>query len=308
MLKIGCIGDLHLEALTRKFSYEEGLSLQMDNLERQVKFFDEQGCDELVFLGDIFDTPNPNDKAYTALIDFLNSCETTYPYIMFRMIAGNHDVRNNEDCSLDLLVTLEENGKLPNCKIYLKPKTVKVRKKYKISFQSWANLIPPEEPCLVFAHLALNGVKTPSGYSLKTKYELSDLKSHYVIGDIHTYQSLASNILYPGTSGSFSFGEPEKKSVTILEYHENGKIDNIDLDWIPSWHLLDVDIEPAKPKSNCRYRIRTSDVDSELLYDVKKETNGSGFDLESMIHEQIDSITDSVLKNQVKDAFESLKG
>ena len=236
-IKYLVIGDLHLK---------EDFPLEAQQLiEATLKLIDRERPDFIVILGDVMDKHSKLDQVpLKDAQDWIKKCSK---YALTFVLIGNHDRVNNKDFMSDIhpFTGLEE---YPN--VVIVSKTIKVRigsfcymmvpyvfpgrfgeaisfyeeEKLDTRYTNTdISLVPPkflQEVLRVFTHQEFKGCKFGGQVS-----EKGDLwPSTYPItinGHIHLYQLINNNIWYVGASGQHAYGDPDDKTVSIMEDYPN---------------------------------------------------------------------------------------
>ena len=207
-----CIPDLHLGAFGNIFSdLENPDSLVYEAVQHVVAYARDNGIKTVIFLGDLFDAPEPTQHQVRDLLVLLLSMHD----LDVRIIPGNHDYEHISHNSLELADFMVKAGLMPHVKLYMQPEATTIegipfcffpwphhsRKKFQLG----------KDPSINIAHIepagALrdNGSKIEEGVSLK-----HDGRDYWVIGHLHRKQEMG-RVFLPGTLYQKTFGEPLPK-------------------------------------------------------------------------------------------------
>ena len=192
------IGDLHLNKL--RTLIPDHLERQQNTLHTILDQVQEQGLDNVVLLGDVFDVPNPATEVLLALLHFLN----TYSNVHFTWLMGNHDRHSGNAAHMDLFVNLSELKHLPNLTVVTAPTKVG-----NVSWLPYPHKTPLAGTDLVFAHVDRPGAQYDNGMIVKG--DEWDTRHHWIIGHIHKPQRMGTHTYYTGTPYQLSFGEVPNK-------------------------------------------------------------------------------------------------
>jgi DNA repair exonuclease SbcCD nuclease subunit len=207
-----CIGDLHLGAFGNIFAdMDNPDALVFEAVQQAVDYAKYNGIKTLIFLGDLFDAPEPSQHQVTQLLAFLLTLRDYDVHI----ITGNHDYEHISHNALEIADFVIRAGMLPHVKLYLKPTQTSIdgvpfcffpwphhnRKKFKLT----------GPPSVNIAHVEQTGALTDSGRKIEEGVKLDqDSGDAWVIGHLHRRQEIG-RIFYPGTLFQKTFGEPLPK-------------------------------------------------------------------------------------------------
>ena len=250
------VGDLHLEKLDRVLGELDHIGLQLQCLHDASNYALDRGINQLVLLGDIFETPHPEQRTVRRLLEVFHS----YPRLEFHLIRGNHDTDHVRANSLELLDFISELRALSHVHLYLSPTRAKwggVR----VCFLSYPYRKPvkSEKPQLVFAHQEIAGALRDNGTVIPAESGQLKIKSksqdYWIIGHLHRYQQ-GSRYIYPGTMVQMNFGEPLPKG--FLEVRaKNGKDLQVKTKFIkyrPPFRLINLAVKSEKHLSKIKQR------------------------------------------------------
>lgn len=217
MTKILIIGDLHIQCSN---------ILQIDIFLSELKIYLKKNkFDFIVSAGDLLHTHERiHTIALNKAIEFLGLLtQHSFTYVL----VGNHDLKSNQEFMTkdgSWLTCLET---YPNLKVVYKSIIVKKdnktftfcpyvpEKRFMEALNSLEDNDWMKSNC-VFAHQTFDGAKmgsiiTENVENWKEEYPLC------ISGHIHTRQWVKKNLLYVGSSLQHSFGETDKKSLTVLD-------------------------------------------------------------------------------------------
>ena len=206
-IKQAVIGDLHLGVLHRLIPNH--LALQIHTLHFIMKRVVDEGIQQVVLLGDNFDSPVVAIEIVKALLAFVN----TYPDVTFRWIVGNHDrVSLDGESYVDLISYITETGGCSNLNMVLEPERDGV-----VCYMPYPHNKALPKTKIAFGHCDAPNAVRDNGSPIHTDVEW-DKKIIWVIGHNHTKQRPSKRIWYPGTPWQVSFGEKPDKEWAIVEY------------------------------------------------------------------------------------------
>lgn len=213
------IGDPHLNKLKKFFGKEKGLQIQIEAIDFTIRHAIEEGVNNIVVLGDIYDTPFPDQDDQVAWCRLIKK----YEHMNWYVILGNHDISNNQDHSLKTVEMMADMA-LPSLKIFTKPKRVVIND-IPVVFCPYPHTSRPdksEKSSLIFAHQEYKGAKRDNGMVSKDGHSISDSSNYIISGHLHTWQDLG-RLYYPGTLFQFNFGDVIDRSYTISTAEKRGK-------------------------------------------------------------------------------------
>lgn len=241
-IKYLVIGDPHLK--------EDFLLEARQLIDATLKLIEQERPDFIVILGDVMDKHSKLDQVpLKEAQDWIKKCAK---FALTFVLIGNHDRVNNKDFMSDIhpFTGLEE---YPG--IVIVSKTIKVkmgsfcymmvpyvfpgRFGEALSFYEEEkldtrynneniSLTPPkflEEVHRIFTHQEFKGCKFGGQVSEKGDLWPSTYPTT-INGHIHLYQFLNNNMLYVGASGQHAYGDPDDKTVSMIEDYpdENGRV------------------------------------------------------------------------------------
>jgi Calcineurin-like phosphoesterase len=220
------VGDLHLGRLDRSFklakaagkSFPEGQTsvILVDDLVRTLRSVRSAGKakrpSHVVFLGDVFDKPEPAQWLVAALLKMFQtmSAEAT-----FHVLLGNHDWAYDGNHAL-LAV---RQASLPNVNIITEP-TSSVLNGHKFFFCPHPFVEDQPKDCLAsFGHFAWAGARMDNGVrSMAT----NSPKGQWLLGDFHGAQE-GERFAYAGSFSKLTFGEAtQPKSIMVVKPSSDG--------------------------------------------------------------------------------------
>lgn len=219
--RLAVIGDLHLGKLSALIP--KHLELQMRCIDEILAKVKDEGISTVVLLGDVFDKPTVN----TSILNSLLTMFVKHKDLKFHWVAGNHEKTSKEKMHIDFFAYMKKLKLIRNVKVHVKSTKI----------GDLAFLPYPQKTPLAFvnfAHIERPGVALDNGHVLKSKSKWPE-KSNFVIGHIHTPQTVGKNTHYTGTPFQLSFGENEDKYWAIVEYDKKTK------------HFLHIPVPVQKP-------------------------------------------------------------
>lgn len=203
---ITAIGDIHFGKLDKLFP--KATEFQAETLRAVVRRAKSRRSKALVFLGDVFDVPNPDQRLITALLDVLSDCGD----IPVFMIPGNHDRVAVTDNSLHVMGWLFNRGNIKG-QVFSDPELHKID-----GGRYWFCPHPhvvdqPSSATLSFGHFPWTGARHDNGAPAK---EGSTPKGTWILGDFHTPQE-GPRFRYAGSLTQLSFGEAPGKRVLEID-------------------------------------------------------------------------------------------
>ena len=249
------LSDLHIGKRVNDFSMIED---QKYILKQIVDITEEEKADAVIIAGDIYDKSVPPAEAVQVFDDFLNVLNEKVKSIF--IISGNHDSaervsfasRQLEKGGVFIAPVFKgeikkyvEEDNFGNINIYLLPfiKPVQVRHLFEEGVVTDTNSavralmenldINKEERNIIVCHQFITGAERSEseeiyvGGSDNVDAEIFDSFDYVALGHIHRPQSIVrSEVRYCGTPLKYSFSEiGHKKSVTVVEMNEKGKVD-----------------------------------------------------------------------------------
>lgn len=219
-MTVACIGDLHLgklDHLRSNFS-----ALQLKTLKVTLREIVENGIGSVVFLGDIFDIPDPPQQLVVRLLKLLRTFELDY-YI----ILGNHDKLSIEYHSCEFFEALA-NAKFLNARVISKPEIIKVE-----GLKAWFCPHPytedvPKGVTVGFGHFPWTGAKRDNGSVEQHGY---NPKGNWVLGDFHGPQD-GKRHTYAGSLTQLTFGEKADKRYLIVDGDGNIQSRKVDVQYV----------------------------------------------------------------------------
>lgn len=258
------VGDLHIEALSTYLKEQDYLTPVTDTLKQIWTYAREHGIEDIVLLGDIFDSPWPKDDAKKAFLRSLDS------RLQYHIILGNHDVANKLNNSLELCkYFVEDLGLMDNVHFYFEPTKVEI-KGVVFNMLPWPNTKPiSPAPAICIGHFETKGSISDNGRVFKEGAVL-DEKYTWILGHLHRRQGC-----YPGSILQHRFGEPVNKYFFDVKVHEDNSVDIEEVLISTPYKLLDLvvtSLEDIKLEKQNIYRLFVSDhLDYE---EVVKRTIG----------------------------------
>ena len=255
------IGDLHLEKLGRIFGEIDHIGLQLQCLYDAAAYALDHDIQRIILLGDIFETPHPEQKTIRRLLEALNG----YPRVEFHIIRGNHDVSSTQENSLELLDFISELRAISNVELYLSP-TRANWDGVRMCFLSYPYLKPlkSSKPQLVLAHQELAGAIRDNGMTIPKSHGQPKIahRDYWIIGHLHQHQQ-GKRYCYPGTMMQMNFGESLPKGFlrVTANYSEQLTVKTKYIKYHPPFRLINLpvkskrDLEQIKSRSHYRYKV-----------------------------------------------------
>lgn len=260
------IGDLHLEKLEQVLSGLDHIALQLQTLHDASNYALEHGIKRVVLLGDIFETPHPEQRTVRQFLEVLNS----YPRLEYHMIRGNHDYDNIRANSLELVDFISELRALSHVNLYLSPTELEwggVR----LCFLSYPYLKPTgsdrSRPRLLFGHHEIAGAQRDNGMVIRKEEAhlrvRTNTKDYWIVGHLHRHQQ-GTRYFYPGTMQQMNFGEPLPKGFAVVRASEKNGVLTVKPEFIeykPPFQLINLpvsspdDLKKIKNKQTRRYKV-----------------------------------------------------
>jgi len=216
-MKFLAIGDLH---------YKVSNVFQTQKFEQEIYSLVDD-VDFVVFLGDILHTfekihVEPRTRASEF---FLNISKKVLTFV----IIGNHDRPNNSDFMSNKhpFVGMEND----NLKIIDKTRSFNIKDNIFVfvpyvfpgRFLEALNIVEWKNATAIFCHQEFKNAKM--GAVISKIGDDWDLTYPMIIsGHIHDYDHLQKNIIYTGTPYQISFGESDKKSISLFEDMKESRI------------------------------------------------------------------------------------
>lgn len=204
------VGDIHFEGIENYFP-DEHLSLITTTLRQIWRYARENGVENVIILGDVFDSPFPKDESKKAFLKCLDK------RLKYYIILGNHDYATPQENSLNLCkYFIEDLGLMDNVKFFVKPETVEIDgvKFDMLPFPQTKPLTPENSVCI--GHFECKGYMADNGRKFTSGHILDD-KHVWLLGHLHRQQG----DLYPGSIVQTKFGEPVGKF--FFDCKTNGK-------------------------------------------------------------------------------------
>lgn len=204
--RLAVIGDLHLGKLDHKV--DGHLGLQIHCLNKITTSIREHGLKSVVLLGDVFDKPSVTPTIVIEILRFfLKNKDLSFDWVM-----GNHDRTSKAEATVDILNELTTLDALPNLTIHNEPTS-----RGGVGFLPFPHKKPLKNTVLSFAHVDRPGARMDTGRVLSDKGEWDD-KHIFVIGHIHTAQTVGKKSHYTGAPWQLSFGEQGPKHWAIVSF------------------------------------------------------------------------------------------
>ena len=214
MLEAVVIGDIHLDKLETLFPLKH-LTLQINEIKKPLDYALVNGIEHVFMLGDIGHKPRLSESAKIAFLDLLHAYDGK---LEIHIILGNHDIHSEGTNSLSIFTRMQELGKFQSVYIYPEPKQ-KILNGVTVNFLPFPKnkALPSTTMSVNLAHIDRGGAKRDNGYRIKEDENEEALSDIWVIGHLHTPQTLGSNVYFPGTLYQLSFGEGLLKGFAHLK-------------------------------------------------------------------------------------------
>lgn len=220
------IGDLHF-----KINNLNDMDILCDKI---FKWLDNHNVDFIVLMGDTLDNHGivyiePLCRAVT-FIQKLSKTQKVF------LLIGNHDRKNNKKFEFNEhpFTSLKTEKNLTvvddiHCEYIKSKKFVFVPYVFPGLLLKQLSKVEWKDSCAIFGHQEIKGCSMGS----ITSNEGDEWNSDYpllISGHIHVYQKLQPNMIYVGTPIQHSYGEHDKKTISLFKFNENDFIEKrIDL-------------------------------------------------------------------------------
>ena len=228
MLHALSTSDWHLEGLDKHFG-EEGVDLQLQEIERIYLYAIERGIQYIFVPGDLSDRNTMRDSTKRKLLELLMRYDGKITTIY---LSGNHDRSDSLHTSLDLIAKMANEWKfLKTFHVYFDATQFEVEGiVVNMIPHPSERSIPHKKPCLNFVHCDIVGANGDNGRPLRTSHEVEVDKRDFTIGGhIHLQQFLKSKrLLLNGSPYQKNFGESLPKGfVEFKARYQKGKLEVI---------------------------------------------------------------------------------
>lgn len=220
------IGDLHLDKkrLTNLLGKKASV-LQLGEVRKVLDYAILHKIKYAFFLGDISDEPSLSDYSEKLLIELLLEYDRK---IHMHIILGNHDIAQKDVNSLCKISLLSETKKLKTVTVHSNHNVIKLCG-IDVEFMPYPNNKPKKKNSICIAHIEVPGATLDNGYevSVDDNDYGKDTKSNlWILGHLHTPQTIKKQFYYSGTLYQTSFGEFLDKSFIKCETHKlsSGKL------------------------------------------------------------------------------------
>ena len=115
------IGDTHFDALTHLF--EDAIDLMANEVRKPLDYAVRKGIRNAFFLGD---TSNKHVMSYRSHMAFMDLLEDYDDKLDIHVILGNHDIKTEEEHSLQLIEKMCRKGRYKHVTIHSKPASIKI--------------------------------------------------------------------------------------------------------------------------------------------------------------------------------------
>ena len=212
MRKTQIIGDIHLD--DRYVGY---LDFQVQTIK---KIIDSENCQDIIFLGDLFEKRSPSPKVLLALQEILDYIPRDKKIYLLR---GNHCSQTKADDGLTALSLFEYKRNVSVIKHTRSMNGYTFIPHYENERTIIDDLGRTPDGDVVLGHFGYNGCLNPAG---DPDFSISDdmFTNKTFLGHIHHYKE-KDNITIVGTPYSTSFQEANKDSFyAVLDHKGNHKI------------------------------------------------------------------------------------
>ena len=239
-----CIGDLHLDKLTKY--WPDANRMQLACVRKVIKQNLFEGRKYFILLGDIGEgirdsTGNKvrlSEDAQVALLELFSELDGK---AFVDVLLGNHDLAEQGSHSLQIFIAAQKAGFFKTIRFHEKPTVVK-RGGTIVSILPFPHKVPPEHAQFAVGHYEVHGAVGDTGY--KVSGDSHDFATPVIQGHLHTPQKVR-NHHYPGTLYQLSFGEKLPKGFGLVR----STVEKFAYRWVqhePPFELRNVRIE--KPK------------------------------------------------------------
>ena len=222
-------GDLHFcehSSILRKEG--EKYSIRLENLIKSANWAEnlalEHNCDEIISLGDFFNSPDLNSREITALQDI------TWAPIPHTFIVGNHDA-STKSLKYNSIMALKNNG----FKIISEPELLTISDtdgmkqllflpyitdNEEITLKDYA--VNKDYPCVIFSHNDIKGIQYGL-FESKNGFEVDEISKFgclFLNGHIHNHSQFTKNAYNLGNLTGQNFKEDAfryKHQVAVLD-------------------------------------------------------------------------------------------
>jgi len=280
------ISDLHLG----RFGYSEYIKDERISEKKEIfDFIIEQSkdCEQIVFLGDIFNTKNPLSETVKEFTSFLERFENKEVF----MISGNHCLKATGETAIDYLKEISNKkwhiitGKPQKIGDYVfAPYLTKNLLECENNTEAknkLMELLPSGK--ILFHHFSMTGTKTSSGMStdffdeIVLDYKELSKKYDYLFGGhIHQTNIITNNIIVPGSIFHNEIGEDKDKFIFKITIGEDGEeINKITLPGRKIYKLENPTIQTLEKieKGNIIKIVLTEKKTAEEIETLKKKAN-----------------------------------
>lgn len=230
------IGDFHSGSLAGVFPE----MLDPDDMiyravEQIIKYARENAIKHIIFLGDLFETPDPTQDQQRRLTELL--IRLNKMGFIVDLIPGNHDFKKEGEVSLSLVDFIARLQEL-KVNLHLKP-TLKKLSGVPFCFLPWPYYnkakagIKHEGPTVNIAHVSVSGAVRDNGTKVGNEgVTLDTSRDFWIIGHLHRQQG-SKRAVYPGNFFQKNFGEPLPKGFMHGTFTlKNGAL-RVKHKWIP---------------------------------------------------------------------------
>lgn len=209
--------DWHLDVLRNIFhnNPEQGIKLQIKDIEKVFTYATENGIRNVIVPGDIGQT---EELSAIAKFHFLNLLMKYDGILKIHIIPGNHDYTKVGVHSLKLLELLCVKQKFKTIFLHVEGTKVDIDGET-FNFLPFP-LVVGDPNCINVAHLEVKGACRDNGRKVTNGHEISE--SPWIIGHLHTYQ-VVKNAVMPGTLFQCNFGEKLPKGFIHIKV-KDGKL------------------------------------------------------------------------------------
>lgn len=195
--------DWHLDVLNNgvfRHDPEQGIKLQIKDIEKPFEYALENGIKNIIVAGDIGQHCELSSLAKFYLLSLLMKYDSI---LDIHIIPGNHDYNKVGVHSLKLVELLCEKNKFNSVYLYTDPTLVEIEGT-PVYFLPYPHTKGKKNVVNV-AHLDPNGARRDNGKKITNGCDLLE-DTQWIVGHLHTYQNFG-NLILPGTLYQCNFGE-----------------------------------------------------------------------------------------------------
>ena len=228
--------DWHLDVLKNIFQTdpEQGIKLQIKDIEKPFEYAIENGIKTVIVSGDIGQT---DELSSLAKFYFLNLLMKYDNVLNIYISPGYHDYNHVGVHSLKLLELLCIKNKFDTVFLYTKPTKVVIEgERFHFIPFPYSNGIADH---INVAHIEPADAKRDNGRKVTNGKDLGDMQ--WIIGHLHMYQNLKNAVL-PGTLYQCNFGEKRPKGFIHIKV-KKGQLKHRFVEIEPSFTFNTLEVE-----------------------------------------------------------------